>query len=177
MTCCVRGGATASLRATRSIAQPSASIVFERPEELCVARKRVVPTCRACGPRRGARSWSAATRHPEIAVVEVPLLFEAGREGFFDATIAVVADEQLREERASARGHEGGGRGGEGRQLSQDEKAARADYVIRNDGSLADLEGTVVERCSISCEQRWSGSRGSERTWPARRRMRSANPC
>ena len=48
---------------------------------------------------------SAVTR--DVAVVEVPLLFEAGIEGAFDATVAVVADEALRAERAAARGHEG----------------------------------------------------------------------
>ena len=31
---------------------------------------------------------------PRAAVVEVPLLFEAGMEGVYDATIAVIADEQ-----------------------------------------------------------------------------------
>ena len=118
-----------------------ASIVFERPEELAWLESELFPRV---GMRTAA--WRADLERrdppPGIAVVEVPLLFEAGREGFFDATIAVVADEQRREERASLRGHEGVA-GREGRQLSQDEKAARADYVIRNDGSLADLEGTV----------------------------------
>jgi dephospho-CoA kinase len=80
---------------------------------------------------------------PDVAVVEVPLLFEAGIEGAFDATVAVVTGEDLRAERAAARGHEGVA-GRAGRQLTQEEKADRADYVIRNDGSLADLEGTVA---------------------------------
>jgi dephospho-CoA kinase len=31
------------------------------------------------------------------------------------------------------------------RQLGQDEKASRATHVIRNDGSLADLEASVGE--------------------------------
>ena len=118
-----------------------ASIVFERPEELAWLEGELFPRV---GLRTAA--WRAELERreppPEIAVVEVPLLFEAGREGFFDATIAVVADEALREERAAARGHEGVA-GREGRQLTQDEKAARADYVIRNDGPLADLEDTV----------------------------------
>ena len=41
-----------------------------------------------------------------------------------------------------ARGHEGV-EGRAGRQLSQDEKAQRADHVIRNDGTLSDLEAAV----------------------------------
>src|ERR671930_270924 len=42
---------------------------------------------------------------PRAAVVEVPLLFESGMDDAFDATIAVVADEDVRSERAAARGH------------------------------------------------------------------------
>jgi dephospho-CoA kinase len=118
-----------------------ASIVFERPQELTWLEGELFPRV---GMRTAA--WRAELERrdppPDIAVVEVPLLFEAGREGFFDATIAVVADEALREERAAARGHEGV-TGREGRQLTQEEKAARADFVVYNDGSLAELEATV----------------------------------
>jgi dephospho-CoA kinase len=76
--------------------------------------------------------------------VEVPLLFEAGVEPAFDLTVAVVADEATRAERAAARGHEAVGERA-ARQLSQSEKAERADHVIHNDGSLADLERDVGE--------------------------------
>ena len=40
-----------------------------------------------------------------MAVVEVPLLFESGMEAVFDSTIAVIADEPIRERRAAERGH------------------------------------------------------------------------
>src|SRR5262249_40719727 len=43
---------------------------------------------------------------PPAAVVEVPLLFEAGLEGIYDATIAILAAEDVRARRAAARGHE-----------------------------------------------------------------------
>ncbi|QEC49603.1 dephospho-CoA kinase [Baekduia soli] len=76
---------------------------------------------------------------PKAAVVETPLLFEAGMDGLYDATIAVVADEDVRRERAAARGHEAVDERA-ARQLSQDEKAQRATFVVRNDGSVADLE-------------------------------------
>ena len=79
---------------------------------------------------------------PRAAVVEVPLLFEAGLEGIYDATIAVVCDERLRSGRASARGHalldERAAR-----QLPQEEKALRATYVVHNDGSEEDLEAEL----------------------------------
>ena len=96
-------------------------------------------------PLVGARvvEWraeqEAADPPPAAAVVETPLLFEAGMEGAYDATIAVVADEEVRRERAAARGHEAVDERA-ARQLGQDEKAARATYVVHNDGSVADLE-------------------------------------
>jgi dephospho-CoA kinase len=77
-----------------------------------------------------------------LAVVEVPLLFEAAMEDAFDATIAVVADDELRDARLRERG-QGGLAGRERRQLDQTEKERRADHVIRNDASLEELESQV----------------------------------
>lgn len=79
---------------------------------------------------------------PRAAVVEVPLLFESGMGAVFDATIAVVADEDVRVERAGARGHASVAERA-GRQLSQEEKAQRADYEVRNDGTLDELRETL----------------------------------
>lgn len=76
---------------------------------------------------------------PPAAVVEVPLLFEAGLEQVYDATIAVVADESVRQQRAAARGHAAVDERA-ARQLTQEEKAQRATFVVRNDGTEADLE-------------------------------------
>lgn len=95
-------------------------------------------------PRVGQRvaEWKqevdALDPAPPAAVVEVPLLFESGMEQAFDATLAVVADEQVRAERAGARGHASVEQRA-GRQLSQTEKAQRADYLVRNDGTLDEL--------------------------------------
>ncbi len=75
---------------------------------------------------------------PRAAVVEVPLLFEAGLEGLYDATIAVIAEEPVRRQRAAERGHALADERA-ARQLSQQEKAERASYVVRNDGSEQDL--------------------------------------
>ncbi len=82
------------------------------------------------------------------AVVETPLLFEAGMEGIYDATVAVIAGEELRRERAAARGHEAVDERN-ARQLSQQEKAERATYVVLNDGTTAELEAelaSILER-------------------------------
>jgi dephospho-CoA kinase len=76
---------------------------------------------------------------PRAAVVETPLLFEAGLARGYDATIAVVADEQVRATRAAARGHHALDERS-ARQLSQEEKAARATYVVHNSATVAELE-------------------------------------
>jgi dephospho-CoA kinase len=79
-----------------------------------------------------------------VAVVEVPLLFEAAMEDAFDATVAVVADDAIRDTRLRDRG-QGGLGGREERQLDQAEKERRADHVIRNDASLQELDREVKE--------------------------------
>jgi len=113
---------------------------------------------------RGELEWLESVTHPrvgahvlewrrslgpdvDVAVVEVPLLFEAAMEGAFDATVAVVADDALRDARLRARG-QAGLEGREARQLDQAEKERRADHVIRNDASLQALESMVSELMS-----------------------------
>jgi dephospho-CoA kinase len=99
-------------------------------------------------PLVGRRVWSfrieqeAADPAPKATVVETPLLFEAGMHGMYDATIAVIADEQVRRERAAARGHEAVDERA-ARQMPQHEKAQRATFVVHNDGTEADLERTL----------------------------------
>jgi dephospho-CoA kinase len=101
-------------------------------------------------PRVGQRvaRWRAgldrADPPPRAAVVETPLLFEAGLEDAYDATIAVVADEAVRAERAAARGHQGVDERA-ARQLSQEEKAARATYVVANSGTVEQLELVLAD--------------------------------
>jgi dephospho-CoA kinase len=96
-------------------------------------------------PLVGARvqEWLERSRAmrpaPRAAVVEVPLLFEAGLDELYDATIAVVAEESVRHSRADARGHALVDER-VARQLTQEEKSRRATFVVRNDGSREDLE-------------------------------------
>ena len=63
-------------------------------------------------------------------------------EDAFDATVAVVADDEIRDRRLRERG-QGGLSGREGRQLTQAQKEERADHVIRNNGTLEELESEV----------------------------------
>ena len=100
-------------------------------------------------PRVGERMWAwrqEQTRRepaPRALVVEVPLLFESGMDSAFDATLAVVADESIRRERAGGRGHEALDER-TARQLTQEEKAARATYTVANSGTLEELEQTLT---------------------------------
>lgn len=115
-----------------------AGVVFERPEELTwlesvlhpLVGERVLAWCRALPD------------DASVAVVEVPLLFEGRMAEMFDATIAVTADDAERSRRAAARGT-GELEARSGRQLAQGEKAARATYVVSNDGTLADLQAEL----------------------------------
>lgn len=114
--------------------------VFNDPDELAWLEGAVHPLVQS-----EIADWFAGL--PEdcpVAVVEVPLLFEGEMSDRFDLTVAVVADEAVRRERAEARGQVGL-EGREGRQLSQAEKATRADVVVENDGTPEDLERRLRE--------------------------------
>jgi dephospho-CoA kinase len=99
-------------------------------------------------PRVGRRmaEWreqqSAREPAPAALVIEVPLLFESGLDHGWDATIAIVADEEIRRERAAARGHQSVDER-TARQLTQEEKAARATFAVANSGTIADLESRL----------------------------------
>jgi dephospho-CoA kinase len=110
-------------------------IVFADPAELTWLEQQIHPLV---GERIGA--WLAdLPAGTEVAVIEVPLLFESELEKAFDTTVAVVTEDELRRERAAARGHALVDER-EARQLGQAEKAERAEHVVQNDGSLEDLE-------------------------------------
>ena len=114
--------------------------VFDQPDELAWLESQL-------HPRVGQRldSWRRALPdRASFAVVEVPLLFETGMEKAFDTTIAVVSDEETRRTRAEERGH-ALVEERSARQLTQEEKATRAEHVVRNDGSIDDLERELSE--------------------------------
>lgn len=114
-------------------------IVFEYPDELAWLESVLHPLVggRVDRWRRGL------SQDVEVAVVEVPLLFEGTMAEIFDATIAISAGDGERARRATARGT-GALEARNGRQLSQDEKAARATFAVSNDGSLADLRAELA---------------------------------
>ena len=111
------------------------AIVFADPAELKWLEAQIHPLV---GERIG--TWLVElTGKSDVAVVEVPLLFEAEMEAVFDTTVAVIAADEVRGERAQARGHTLVDER-EARQLAQAEKASRAAHVVVNDGSVEDLE-------------------------------------
>ena len=113
-------------------------IVFADPDELKWLESRLHPLV---GEETAA--WIAALpAETKVAVIEVPLLFEGGREKVFDTTVSIVAAEDVRRERAAARGHALVD-AREARQLTQEEKAERAEHVVVNDGSVEDLEAAL----------------------------------
>lgn len=75
----------------------------------------------------------------DVAVVEIPLLYETGGEALFDAVVVVTAPEEARRERAGVRVAERSGR-----LIPDEEKVRRADYAYVNVGSLAELEEFVA---------------------------------
>jgi dephospho-CoA kinase len=110
-------------------------IVFADPEQLGWLEEQIHPLVQ----EKTAAWLMSLPEGTEVAVVEVPLLFEVGSDRVFDATVAVVTADEVRRERAAARGHALVDER-EARQLTQTEKAERAGHVVENDGSVEDLE-------------------------------------
>jgi dephospho-CoA kinase len=119
-------------------------LVFADPEQLTWLEQQIHPLVR----ERIGRWLVELPAATEIAVIEVPLLFESGLEGAFDTTVAVVTADEVRRQRAAARGHALVDER-EARQLAQEEKAERAEHTVANDGSVEDLEralSALIER-------------------------------
>jgi dephospho-CoA kinase len=87
------------------------------------------------------RISAEGNRAKGLFIAEVPLLFEATGEGDFDTTIAVVSSKGQERSGLSAEAFERRS----ARQLSAEEKAARADITIHNDGSLEELREAVTK--------------------------------
>jgi dephospho-CoA kinase len=75
-----------------------------------------------------------------VAVTEVPLLYETGGDGRFDAVVVVTAPPGVRAERsampADAR---------EQRLIPDEQKVQRADFAYVNDGTLEELDAFVAD--------------------------------
>ncbi len=93
------------------------------------------------------RRWLASRAEGSTSAVLVPLLYESGldRAMDWDAVVAVVCREEEQVRRIRLRGFtEAEARARIAAQMPCEEKAARADFTIRNDGSLEDLRDEVA---------------------------------
>ena len=95
-------------------------------------------------PRVRARWISLVSEQRDPArhqLVDIPLLFETGAEGFFDKVVTVVCSEKKQFERLASRGlaHDEAQRIINS-QMPSAEKIARTNHVVWNDGSLVTLQ-------------------------------------
>jgi dephospho-CoA kinase len=110
-----------------------AGVVFGDPDELAWLERLLHPRVRLA-----VHAWLEGVDGFDVAVVEIPLLYETGGEDRFDAVVVVTASPEVRRER-----------GGEkvdrrsARLIPDEEKVTRADFAYENHGSLAELEAFV----------------------------------
>ena len=99
-------------------------------------------------------------RGVELVMVEVPLLFETGREAAFDRVIVVAAPEALQIRRLRGRDRRGEAeiRGILSAQWPVADKVARADYVVDNAGSRRNTARQVKNIWGVLKNQLDSGS-------------------
>lgn len=81
-----------------------------------------------------------------LAVVDIPLLYETGHAAEFSKVIATLCPPEVQLARLAERGLSREAAAQRlAAQLPADEKAARADYVIRTDGSFDDTDARVSQ--------------------------------
>lgn len=110
-----------------------AQVVFADPDELAWLEALLHPRV-----RERTDAWLAGVE-AAVAAVEIPLLYESGGEERFDKVVVVTAPPDIRRARSSAAVEDR-----ERRLLPVEEKAARADFVYENTGTLEDLDRFVA---------------------------------
>jgi dephospho-CoA kinase len=117
-------------------------VVFENPGARARLEAILHPLVRSRWLQFTAESRAANTH----VIVDIPLLFETNAESFFDRILTVACSRENQMARIAARGLardqiekiiES--------QLPLDQKIARSDFVVWNDGTLAILEDQAAE--------------------------------
>ena len=94
----------------------------------------------------GLRAFGIELPGQPLAVVDVPLLYESGHAGDFDRVIVTACPMEVQLARLLERGmSEAEARQRLAAQWPTEEKARRADFVIRTDGSFEDTDRQVGE--------------------------------
>ena len=107
-------------------------IVFADRAELAWLESELHPRVRAA-----TEAW-LTEQTTNVAVAEIPLLYETGGEARFDRVVVVTAPPEVREARRGAVADR------EDRLVPEEEKVRRADYRYVNDGSLEELDAFVA---------------------------------
>jgi dephospho-CoA kinase len=107
-------------------------IVFADRAELAWLEAELHPRVRAA-----TGEW-LAEQTADVAVAEIPLLYETGGEERFDRVVVVTASPEVRVARRADLAER------EGRLVSEEEKVRRADFSYVNDGSLEELDAFVA---------------------------------
>lgn len=130
---------TAILDDAGNVDRPAISrIVFNDPQALAWLEALLHPRVVADYLQWRERLADSANP-PAVTATEVPLLYEVGGEGRFDVVVVITAPDDVRHERSRAARAER-----EARLLSDEEKAARADFVYVNDGTRQELDNFVA---------------------------------
>ncbi|HKI91133.1 MAG TPA: dephospho-CoA kinase [Gaiellaceae bacterium] len=112
-------------------------IVFADRDELDWLERELHPRV-----RRVVDGWVEELRSspdpPPLAVIEIPLLYEAGSESRFDRVVVVTAPAETRRQRRGPFADR------ESRLIPDEEKLRRADYAYVNDGTLEALDAFVA---------------------------------
>jgi dephospho-CoA kinase len=115
-----------------------ASVVFNDPESLRWLEELLHPLV-AAEYLQWREDLGRLPNPPQVAVTEVPLLFEAGGESRFDKVVVITAPKKLRQARSTVATDER-----ESRLMPDVDKVLRADYSYRNLGSLEELDAFVA---------------------------------
>ena len=107
-------------------------IVFADRAELAWLESELHPRVRAA-----TDAW-LAEQTADVAVAEIPLLYETGGEARFDRVVVVTAPPEVREARRGAVADR------EDRLVPEEEKVRLADYCYVNDGSIEELDAFVA---------------------------------
>jgi phosphopantetheine adenylyltransferase/dephospho-CoA kinase len=132
--------------------------VFGKPDELKRLTDIVWPGIRKLASEALSQFEAAGN---SLVVLEAAVLFEAGWEDLVNEVWVVVVEPDLAVERLATRNglDEAAARARIDSQLSNAERTARADVVITNNGTLAELQ-TTIQRAWDELQQRLSTAAG-----------------
>jgi phosphopantetheine adenylyltransferase/dephospho-CoA kinase len=135
--------------------------VFGKPEELKRLTDIVWPGIRRLAEQELARLAESGAR---VALLEAAVMFEAGWEDLVDEVWVAVVEPDIAVQRLAVRNglDEAAARARIASQLSNEERIARANVVIQNNGSMDELAARIADAWK-ELEQRLPGGSGEGR--------------